>query len=74
MTDHDPQHTGDKVPRPLSSEQAQQGQRVEGKPLERPDPDTETIDKVITPTSVKELEEQTAEIERRLREAREKGL
>lgn len=37
MTDHDPQHTGDKVPRPLSSEQTQQGQRVEGKPLERPD-------------------------------------
>jgi hypothetical protein len=63
-------HTGDKTPDPVSSEQAQKGQvRDSDKPvLERPDPDTETVDKVITPTSIKEKEDEAREIEERLAE------
>lgn len=64
--------TGDKVPRPLSSEEAQQGEQVPGPVLERPDPDTEAVDKVITPTSVKEQEEQTRQINQRLDDAEAK--
>ncbi|MBF8658294.1 hypothetical protein [Pseudomonas putida] len=56
-------HTGDKVPRPISSEEAQKGEPSPDPVLERPDPATETIDKAITPTSIKELEEQTRAIE-----------
>ncbi|MBM3113746.1 MULTISPECIES: hypothetical protein [Pseudomonas] len=72
MTSNDPKHD-DKVPRPLSSEEAQQGEQVRGPVLERPDPDTETVDKVITPTSIKEQEEETHEIERRLAEIENKA-
>ncbi|MGK0152275.1 hypothetical protein [Pseudomonas putida] len=61
--------TGDKVPRPLSSEEAQQGRRAPDPLLERPDPDTETVDKVITPTSIHEQEEQTRQINQHLEEA-----
>ena len=63
-------HTGDKTPNPVSSEQAQKGQvRDQDEPvLERPDPDTETIDKVITPTSIKEKAEEARQIEERLAE------
>lgn len=63
---------GDKVPRPIASDQAQKGKPSPDPVLERPDPDTETIDKVITPTSIKAQEEQTREIERRLAEAEKK--
>ncbi|ANC03076.1 hypothetical protein AB688_13430 [Pseudomonas putida] len=64
---------GDKVPRPLSSEEAQQGERVPGPLLERPDQDTEAVDKVITPTSIKEQEEKTRQIEKRLAEVDRKA-
>lgn len=60
------QKNGDKTPDPISSEQAQKGARVdpENRPLERPDPQTETVDKVLTPTSIKEQQRQTDEIKR----------
>ncbi|KTC25158.1 hypothetical protein AO392_13035 [Pseudomonas putida] len=64
---------GDKVPRPLSSDQAQKGTPSPDPVLEQPDPDTEAVDKVITPTSIKEQEEKTHEIQRRLAEAQGKG-
>ncbi|MEB6591350.1 MULTISPECIES: hypothetical protein [Pseudomonas] len=58
--------TGDKVPRPISSEEAQRGEHAPDPILEKPEPNTEAVDKVITPTSIKEQEEQTDEIKRRL--------
>ena len=70
---HNDGKTGDKVPKPLSSEQAQQGEREPDPVLERPDPATEAVDKVITPTSIKEQEQQTRQIERRLAEADKKA-
>ncbi|MGA9703704.1 hypothetical protein [Pseudomonas sp.] len=72
MTDH---KTADKTPDPISSEQAQKGthRAAKGETLERPNPNTETVDKVITPTSIKETERQTdaineqaAKVERKL--------
>lgn len=72
MNPTDP-NQGDKVPRPIASDQAQKGKPSPDPVLERPDPDTETIDKVITPTSIKAQEEQTREIERRLAVAEKKG-
>lgn len=63
----------DKVPRPISSEQAQQGEQVPDPVLERPDPDTEAVDKVITPTAIKEQEEQAEAIKRRLAEVERKA-
>ncbi|MFJ4156681.1 hypothetical protein ACIPZF_18015 [Pseudomonas sp. NPDC089752] len=65
--------TGDKVPRPLSSEEAQQGDRAPDPVLERPDRDTDAVDKVITPTSIKELEEQARQINQQLAEAEKKA-
>ncbi|AZE89767.1 hypothetical protein [Pseudomonas orientalis] len=58
MTDHTP---ADKTPEPISSEDAQKGNAdgTKGQPLERANPRTETIDKVVTPTSIKDLERQT---------------
>lgn len=63
---HSDGKTGDKVPNPISSEQAQRGESAPNQVLERPEPNTEAVDKVITPTSIKEQEEQTREIKRRL--------
>lgn len=63
----------DKTPRPISSEQAQKGRPAPDPVLERPDPDTEAVDKVITPTSIKEQEEQTRAIEKRLRDVDDKA-
>ncbi|MFK0310147.1 hypothetical protein ACIQUF_02795 [Pseudomonas sp. NPDC090233] len=68
----DDDKTGDKVPRPISSEEAQQGDRAPEPVLEQPDPDTEAVDKVITPTSIKELEEQARQINQQLAEADKK--
>lgn len=70
---HDDGKTGDNVPRPLSSEEAQQGERVPDPVLERPDRGTEAVDKVITPTSIKEQEEQTRQINQHLAEADKKA-
>ncbi|NQD56795.1 hypothetical protein HP546_15730 [Pseudomonas sp. CM25] len=63
---------GDKVPRVLSSEEAQQGERTPNPVLERPDRNTEAVDKVITPTSIKKQEEQTRQINQHLAEAEKK--
>ena len=62
----------DKVPRPISSEQAQRGEGSPDPVLERPEPGTETVDKVITPTSIKEQEEQAEAIKRQLAEVENK--
>ena len=69
---HSDGKTGDKVPRAISSEEAQQGERAPDPVLERPDPDTEAVDKVITPTSIKEQEEMTRETRERLAEVDDK--
>ncbi|OLS60189.1 hypothetical protein [Pseudomonas putida] len=69
---HDDRKPADKTPQPLSSEDAQKGAPSPDPVLEQPDPDTEAVDKLITPTSIKETEEQTREIERRLAEVEEK--
>jgi len=63
----------DKTPRPISSEQAQKGQPTPDPVLEQPDPDTEAVDKIITPTSIKEQEDQNRAIKRRLAEAESKA-
>ena len=53
--------TADKTPNPISSEDAQKGaaKPAKGQTLEHPDPKTETVDKVLTPTSIKDTERQT---------------
>lgn len=65
----------DKTPDAISSEQAQKGRQVDEQDsaLQRPNPKTETVDKVITPTSIKDtqrqtdrINEQTAKVERKL--------
>ncbi|AKS09620.1 hypothetical protein [Pseudomonas trivialis] len=58
MTDH---KNADKTPDPISSENLQKGteQPSKGHTLDRPNPKTETVDKVLTPTSIKETERQT---------------
>lgn len=70
---HDDRKPADKTPQPLSSEDAQQGAPSPDPVLEQPDPRTEAVDKVITPTSIKEKEQETREIEQRLAEAEKKG-
>ncbi|HDS1735459.1 hypothetical protein P3C22_08700 [Pseudomonas sp. ER28] len=65
-------NTGDKVPQPLASEQAQRGEQVPGPVLKQPEPETEAVDKVITPTSIKEQAQQTQHIKQRLAEVEEK--
>lgn len=67
---HDDHKYADKTPRPVSSEEAQRGEghRPPDEILENPDPATETVDKVITPTSIKEEEAMVTEIERLNRE------
>ena len=70
---HDDGKTGDKIPRVISSEKAQQGERTPDPVLESPDQDTEAVDKVITPTSIKEQEEQTRQINQHLSEADKKA-
>lgn len=58
MTDH---KNADKTPEPISSQDLQKGteQPSRGHTLERPNPKTDTVDKVLTPTSIKETERQT---------------
>lgn len=69
---HSDGKTGDKVPRSISSEEAQRGEKAPDPVLERPDPDTEVVDKVITPTSIKEQEEQTRKTRQRLADVEDK--
>ncbi|QBF26765.1 hypothetical protein EXN22_14070 [Pseudomonas tructae] len=70
---HSQAKPADKTPRPISSEQAQQGKPAPDPVLEQPDPDTEAVDKVITPTSIKQQEDQARAIERRLHDVDEKA-
>ncbi len=70
---HNDSRQADKTPQPVSSEDAQKGATSPGPVLQQPDPRTEAVDKVITPTSIKEKEQETREIDRRLAEAEEKG-
>ncbi|AGE25526.1 MULTISPECIES: hypothetical protein [Pseudomonas] len=65
MTDHT---TADKTPEPISSEDAQNGTAgpAKGRTLERPNAKTETVDKVLTPTEIKNLERQTDAIDEQL--------
>ena len=60
--------SADKTPEPISSEDAQKGKTegTKGQTLERPNPKTETLDKVVTPTSIKDLERQTDAINEKL--------
>ncbi|WP_449432964.1 hypothetical protein [Pseudomonas putida] len=68
MKHNDPK-PADKVPHPLSSEQAQRGEQVPDPVLEQPDADTEAVDKVITPTSIQQQQAENEQIDRRLDEA-----
>ena len=71
MTDH---HTADKTPEPISSEEAQKGtdKATKGQTLERPNPKTAAVDKVLTPTSIKETQRQTEAINELAAEAERK--
>lgn len=66
--------TADKTPAPISSEAAQKGTEkpAKGQTLERPDPNTETVDKVVTPTSIKDIERQTDAINEQATKAERK--
>ena len=67
------EHTrGDKTPDPVSSEDAQKGnvEATKGQTLEPANPKTETIDKVVTPTSIKDIERQTDAINEKLNNGR----
>jgi len=68
------QKTADKTPDAISSEQAQKGRRVddEGSALQRPNPKTETVDKLITPTSIKDTQRQTDRINEQAAKAERK--
>ena len=69
MTDH---KTADKTPDPVISEDAQKGnaQATKGQTLEPANPKTDTIDKVVTPTSIKDIERQTDAINEKLNNGR----
>ena len=64
--------TTDKTPDPISSEDAQKGnaEATKGQTLEPANPKTETIDKVVTPTSIKDIERQTDAINEKLNTGR----
>lgn len=64
----------DKTPEPIGSEEAQKGAELpaRGHTLERPNPKTETVDEVLTPTSIKERERQTDTINEQAAKAERK--
>ncbi|PMV17668.1 MULTISPECIES: hypothetical protein [unclassified Pseudomonas] len=64
----------DKTPAPISSEEAQRGtdKADKGQTLERPNPETETVDKVVTPTEIKDIERQTDAINEQAAKAERK--
>ncbi len=66
--------TADKTPAAISSEESQKGtdKATKGQTLERPNPETETVDKVVTPTSIKDTERQTDAINEQAAEAERK--
>ncbi|MDY0830857.1 hypothetical protein [Pseudomonas sp. SED1] len=68
------QKTADKTPDAISSEQAQKGRQVDDQDgsLQRPNPKTETVDKVITPTSIKDTQRQTDQINEQAAKAERK--
>lgn len=71
MTNH---KTPDKTPEPISSEDAQKGieKASKGQTLEQANPRTETVDKVLTPTSIKETQRQTDAINEQAAKAERK--
>ena len=71
MTDHNP---ADKTPEAISSEHAQEGREraSKGQTLEHPNLNTQTVDKVLTPTSIKDTHRQTDAINERLDKAERK--
>ena len=71
MTDH---NTVDKTPSPISSEDAQKGTEkpAKGQTLEQPNPKTKAVDKVLTPTSIKDTERQTDAINEQAAKAERK--
>ncbi|NNJ15787.1 hypothetical protein CSV86_011345 [Pseudomonas putida CSV86] len=70
---HDDSRQSDKTPQPLSSENAQKGATSPGPVLQQPDPRTEAVDKIITPVSIKEKQDEAREIEDRLTEVEKRG-
>ena len=66
--------TADKTPAPISSEETHKGSDIatKGQTLERPNPKTETVDKVLTPTSIKDTERQTDAINEQAAKAERK--
>jgi hypothetical protein len=68
--------TPDKTANPISSPQAQSKHELPDNeaPLEIPNPATEDVDKVITPTSIKEKERQADAIESKNDEVEERLL
>lgn len=66
--------TADKTPDAISSEQAQKGRQVDDQDgsLQRPNPKTETVDKVITPTSIKDTQRQTDQLNEQAAKAERK--
>ncbi|WP_219268214.1 hypothetical protein [Pseudomonas sp. Xaverov 259] len=66
--------TVDKTPEPISSEDAQKGRQppAKGQTLEQTNPKTETVDKVLTPTSIKDTERQTYAINEQAAKAERK--
>ena len=66
--------TADKTPDAISSEQAQKVRQAAdlGSSLQRPNPKTETVDKVITPTSIKDTQRQTDQINEQAAKAERK--
>ncbi|MFP5500226.1 MAG: hypothetical protein ACLGJE_29170 [Gammaproteobacteria bacterium] len=66
--------TADKTPDAISSEQAQKGRQAadQDSSLRRPNSKTETVDKVITPTSIKDTQRQTEQINEQAAKAERK--
>ncbi len=66
--------TADKTPDPISSEDAQKGtdDALKGQTLAQVNPKTETVDKVLTPTSIKDTERQTDAIREQAADAERK--
>lgn len=67
-------NNADKTPNAISSEQAQKGRQIDEQDssLQRPNPKTETVDKVITPTSIKDTQRQTDRINEKAAETERK--
>jgi hypothetical protein len=72
MSQHDP-HQPDAPDAPRVDESGRPVDAV-GKHLEQPNPATEKIDKLITPTSIKAREQEAEEIRRKSEQVRRQAL